>query len=174
MFAYTGGLQGVAGAQGDQGDQGDPGIQGAQGDPGLPFASRFGVHRTAAQSIPVTAFTKVEFNVEEYDDNSEYDHVTTYLWTCKTAGKYSMGAMVGFEGLIDTEHIQVLLRKNGSDTICSNADKLGAAGTGDGVIGGDFEFAVDDTVEVWAYHNKDAGKNTGVVGRCRFWGHRIV
>ena len=189
MFAYTGGLKGdtgnagAAGAKGDtgdtgaagaKGDTGDTGAQGIQGVPGTSFASRFAAHRTSVQSIPYNDYTKVEFNVEEYDDNAEYVHDSTYLWTCKDAGKYHIGAAIGIDNLVDTEKMEVVILQDSSVTLLKNNDAVGASGSGDVMLSGDFEFGVGDTVEITVYHNKTGTKNTGTSGRCRFWGHRFA
>jgi len=180
MFAYTGGLKGddgAAGAQGDagaKGDQGDQGIQGVQGVPGTSFASRFAANRASVQAIPYNEYTKIEFNVEEYDDNAEYVHDSTYMWTCKVAGKYYMGAEIRMDSLVDTEKVEAVLLKDSSVTLTKDSDIVGASGTGDCNPSGDFEFEIGDTVEVTVYHNKTGTKNTGTAGRCRFYGHRYA
>ena len=189
MFAYTGGLKGdtgdagAAGAKGDtgdtgaagaKGDTGDTGAQGIQGIPGTSFDSRFAVYRTGAQSIPYNEYTKVQFNVEEYDDDSEYDHVTNFKWTCKVAGKYHLGANIGMDSLVDTEKMEAVLLQDSSATLAKDSDTVGADGTGDCNPNGDFDFGIGDTVEVTVYHNKTGNKNTGTTARCRFYGHRFA
>lgn len=138
------------------------------------FASYFAARRTAAQSIPVNASTKVEFNIEDYDNNTEYDHVTTYGWTCKVAGKYSIGACVGIEGLGDGEALQLLLTKTGPTTMLQDYKKFGGVGVSMVSVQSDIECSVDDVLYVEVKHNMGGNKNTQTNAGCRFWAHQFA
>ena len=49
---------------------------------------------TSDQSISATTWTKVAFNAEEFDTNSNYDNATNYRFTPTVAGYYSITWMV--------------------------------------------------------------------------------
>lgn len=190
MFAYTGGLKGDTGAagsdgakgdtgdtgaKGDTGDAGIQGIQGIQGVPGTAFASQFSARRTAVQSVPYNTPTKIEFNVEDYDNNSEYDHVTNFLWTCKNNGIWNFGSCMSISSLIDTTTITLEAFLNGSTLVLVDSRKQGEAGKGFVNISGDVPVVVNDTIEIKITFNKNTGnKNSGTEAGCRFWGHRVI
>jgi hypothetical protein len=48
----------------------------------------FSVYRTAAQTISGSTITKLQFNVEEYDANNNFDNATNYRFTPTVAGYY--------------------------------------------------------------------------------------
>lgn len=174
MFAYTGGLKGEQGIQGVQGDAGIQGIQGIQGVAGQSFASYFQAHRTEVQVIAEDTDTKVQFNVEGYDNNSEYDHVTNFEWKCKIAGKYTIKSIVGVQGLADQEGVSLIAILNDSSNIISDYFKTGSGGLATGKIDGDDVFAVDDTVHIEVSHNAGGNKNSGTIDTCNFSMHRVA
>jgi hypothetical protein len=61
--------------------------------PGGNIGGAFSVYRTAAQTISGSTITKIQFNTEEYDSNSNFDSTTNYRFTPSVAGYYvfSMG-----------------------------------------------------------------------------------
>lgn len=141
---------------------------------GVAFASYFAARRTAVQSIPEDVDTKVQFNIEDYDNNSEYDNVTNFRWTCKDAGKYQMGAAVDIAALGDGEGVVLLVKLNNTTNVLHDYIKAGGVGLGSVKCFGDLDFSVDDYVEVIINHNAGGNKNTGTNAGCRFWAHRFA
>lgn len=48
----------------------------------------FSVRRSTSQSFSAGAWTKIQFNTEEYDTDNVFDNSTNYRFTPTTAGKY--------------------------------------------------------------------------------------
>lgn len=61
----------------------------------LPNAPAFSAYAGAVTSIPATTGGKVQFNTEEFDTNSNYDH-STGRFTPTVAGYYLISASVQF------------------------------------------------------------------------------
>jgi len=173
MFAYTGGLKGDdgdAGAQGDQGIQGDAGIQGDQGIQGIQgiqgeaggsgFASQVRAYRSGDQTLVKSTWDLVEFNAEQYDNNSEYDHVTTFRWTCKDAGQYHIDTGIPIDPIAVSKSLLLKIRLNDTIDIFFGVERPGFGGQMCASISGDYEFAADDFIEVYAFHTEVANENT--------------
>jgi hypothetical protein len=76
---------------------------------------------SSSQSVTTNTFTKVQFNNEIVDSNSNYDNSTNYRFTPTTSGKYYFFTRV--EGATSTtnglQEILIQVRKNGSAIIYS-------------------------------------------------------
>lgn len=138
------------------------------------FKSHFFVHREIPQSIPVNVPTKVQFNVEVYDNNSEYDHETTFQWVCKKAGKYSVCSHVGIVNLTDGEGISLIAKKNTIIDALSDYMYAGGVGLSHVKVSGDVLFDVNDTLHIVVSHNMGADKNTTITHGCYLCVHRFA
>ena len=54
----------------------------------------FSAYANTAQTITSNVFTKIQFNTEEFDTNSNYDNATNYRFTPTVAGYYQVQASV--------------------------------------------------------------------------------
>jgi hypothetical protein len=54
----------------------------------------FSVYRNAAQSVPHNTFTRINFDVEEFDTANRYDNTTNYRFTPNVAGYYQITVAV--------------------------------------------------------------------------------
>jgi hypothetical protein len=72
-----------------------------------------------SQSIPNATFTKVVFQSEQFDTNSNYDSTTNYRFTPTVAGYYQVSAQVNFSSMAATGTVFVDIQKN------SNTEKRG-------------------------------------------------
>ena len=54
----------------------------------------FSAYPSGSQTITSSTFTKVQYNTEEFDTNSNYDSATNYRFTPTVAGYYSFTAAV--------------------------------------------------------------------------------
>jgi hypothetical protein len=63
----------------------------AQTPSGGGFNSRVAVHMSADQTVVNGVFGKVQFNIEDFDGNNEYDPTTNYRFTAQNAGYYLIG-----------------------------------------------------------------------------------
>ena len=59
-------------------------------------------------------WTKVAFNTEVYDTDSDYDNSSNYRFTPTTAGKYFVYANIAFNSDSDYARHQIKIYKNGS------------------------------------------------------------
>jgi hypothetical protein len=75
-------------------------------------APAFSAYASGSQTIATATYTKVQFQTEEFDTNSNYDNATNYRFTPTVAGYYQIGANIQFGGSVTG--IQLVLYKNGS------------------------------------------------------------
>jgi hypothetical protein len=76
----------------------------------------FSAYMSAGQALSASTNTKLSFNTESYDTNSNYDNVTNYRFTPTVAGYYQVNGGVQFGGTTDG---YLIIYKNGA------ADKYG-------------------------------------------------
>ena len=70
---------------------------------------------TAQSGITSGTFTKIAFNTETFDTNSNYDNVTNYRFTPTVAGYYQINAALNFSVTAPTAQI-ISIYKNGART----------------------------------------------------------
>jgi hypothetical protein len=75
----------------------------------------FSASRSGSQSISTDTWTKIQFQAEAFDTNSNYDNVTNYRFTPTTAGKYYVFASIGSTASTTYGNaIRVAIYKNGT------------------------------------------------------------
>lgn len=73
----------------------------------------FSATRNALQALGTNSTSKLQYNVEDFDTNSNYDHVTNYRFTPTVAGYYQVNWGAVFNGLPSTtSEILTALWKN--------------------------------------------------------------
>ena len=78
----------------------------------------FFAYKTSETGISSGAITKVTFDTELYDTNSNYDNSSNYRFTPTVAGKYTFNIAVRCNGNSGTvRYINVYIRKNGNTGI---------------------------------------------------------
>ena len=85
---------------------------------GLAATPAFQAYLNSSQSISDSTWTKVEFDTEQFDTDSDYDNSSNYRFTPTTAGKYYIYASILPEtGANDNniELVQMKIRRNGVD-----------------------------------------------------------
>lgn len=111
------------------------------------------------QSVPTATNTKIQYEDEEYDIQGEYDHITNYRFTAKTAGKYLATLSVELDGLANGARLILSLWKNGSehrrflDTCAGATSDIG--GSGAAVV----SLAVNDYLEGFLAHWHGSNRN---------------
>ena len=138
-----------------------------------PKAPAFSVYRTSDQTVTGGVITKIAFETEEYDTNSNYDNSTNYRFTPTVAGYYQINAQVSiYQPSTDAG---IFIYKNGS------AHKWGDYFTRASGYSADVDVAVSslvylngstDYVEIYGYGvgtTKFYGANS-FVGRTYFNG----
>jgi len=112
--------------------------------------SGFRAYSTTAQSIPTTTFTKIQFNVEEYDILSEYDS-TNFRFTPQEAGRYLCNSNVHIL-LQDAKQGVLILYKNSSEYLRGNRILAGSAG-GIGLgLSAIVNLTTSNYLEMYIYH----------------------
>ena len=91
-------------------------------------APAFSAKRSGTQAISSVVWTKVQFNTEEFDTNSNYDNVTNYRFTPTVAGYYQV--TVNNEAATSISYNYSAIYKNGSNVYKNST----GAGVGTGVI----------------------------------------
>ena len=74
----------------------------------------FSAHVSSEQAIGSSNPTKVEFDTETFDTNSDFDKDTNFRFTPTVAGKYLLTAFIGLNAGTDADIMNCLLYKNGS------------------------------------------------------------
>lgn len=69
---------------------------------------------SANQSIPSGTWTKIEFDVVDWDSESNYDNITNFRFTPRRPGKYQVTAQLKYGALPDGTIIISELAKNGT------------------------------------------------------------
>lgn len=86
---------------------------------------------SGSQSVTASTFTKVQFNTEEFDTNSNYDNATNYRFTPTVAGYYQVNSCVACTATSGTLYA-ISLYKNGAGF--KNGNDLRAASTVNNVV----------------------------------------
>jgi len=132
------------------------------------------VYHSVTQNIPSDAWTTLTFNSERYDTDAIHDLTTNpSRLTSKTAGKYEIGACVGFESNATGLRV-VVININGTPSIGQNRSP--AVSGGDTVLSAAcvYELAVNDYVEVRVYQNSGVALLALSIGNVfpEFWMQR--
>jgi hypothetical protein len=86
----------------------------------VPFRSYFRAHKTnAAQNVAVGAQVTVQFNVEDYDGNGEYNPATD-TFTPAATGTYLIGAFMNVGIPLGFSFGRVIINVNGADTVLAD------------------------------------------------------
>ena len=87
-------------------------------------APAFSAYRNSSQSISAATSTKIQFNTEEFDTNSNYDNATNYRFTPTVAGYYQVNGQATTSGYLN--RVTIYLYKNGASV------RGGLSNTGNG------------------------------------------
>jgi len=135
------------------------------------FNNRVRVTRNAAQSIPHNVETKIEFDTEDYDDNSEF---TAGQFTCTQVGYYHFTAYGGVVSVGLNQAMVLAVKKNGV-SIIGSVHRPGYTGDMYCVVSSDVKLNVNDYLEVFITQTTGAAKNTcHVKGDPSFTIHRFA
>ena len=74
----------------------------------------FSAYANASQTVTGNTFTKIIFQVEDFDTNSCFDSTTNYRFTPTAAGYYQLNAALFLAGTSTTQQVAVVVYKNGS------------------------------------------------------------
>ena len=123
---------------------------------GSGMASRVRAYKSsAAQSIPVSTWTKVVLDVEDWDNLGEF---ASDRFTAKQAGHYAVIGNNFFVAMSNGGYIVTAIYKNG---VIASARRLIAGGDGDCKLGASdiLYLAVGEYFELFAFHDNVGGKD---------------
>jgi hypothetical protein len=128
-------------------------------------APAFSAYASSNISIPNNTFTKVAFQTEEFDTNSNYDNATNYRFTPTVAGYYQVNSQIAWGVTTTTSGTIIAIYKNGTRF------KDGSGIIGSNVWGNQNNVAClismngsTDYIEVYAYQNSGGAVNVNSGG----------
>ena len=131
----------------------------------------FYAQRTSNQSITQNVWTKVTFDTETYDPQSDYDNSSNYRFTPTSAGYYWCSLNVGISGTSGEAQMRINIYRNGSTFVQTNYAH-GSAGYGvmDTVSAPIFFDGSSDYIEGYVWHNGSGASN---IDDCHFAAWKI-
>jgi hypothetical protein len=121
----------------------------------VPNAPAFSAYANAATSLANSAQTKVNFQVEDFDTNSNF---ASSRFTPTVAGYYQLNARVQFTG--STVNPLVYITKNGTQVLCGDYKPGTYSGPVSAVSGIVYFNGSGDYAEVVGYHTTGSAVNT--------------
>lgn len=130
---------------------------------GIPISGpAFRANTVTAQTITNSTFTKMAYNVEEFDTNSNYDPTTNYRFTPTVAGYYQINANASLGGGT-TGYVQCSIYKNGSaysgGSSVPNNNNVGGKVSASALI---YLNGSSDYVEFYVWQNNGSSTNLQV------------
>lgn len=124
----------------------------------FPDGPTFSAYPSAQQLVGNAVFTKIVFDVEEWDTDNAFDNTTNYRFQPNVAGYYQVSACVTGSG-VTTGSTNVLIYKNGSaartiSLITNSSGYPAIAGSSLLYFNGTTDYA-----EVYVYQTTGAGNN---------------
>jgi len=119
----------------------------------------FSAYGTATQSIATATFTKISFNTEIFDTNSNYDNVTNYRFTPTVSGYYQINANISTSASASGLAF-IVIYKNGSAYCYGNV----VPNTNGGYITANALVQCNgstDYIEIYAYQNSGVSLSFG-------------
>ena len=141
----------------------------------LSYLSRFRVHRTADQTIGASSVVKIQYNLETFDSDAEFDSSTNYRFVVENDGTYFFHTQVHIDttNLTDQAEIGLIIRKNGSN-ISSTTHRTSGTGAFSIQVTDILSLVATDYIEVFV-NNTIAASITayGDQGLTHFEGFRV-
>ena len=111
----------------------------------------FRASKNSTQAISTNTWTKIQFNVENWDTNSNFDNATNYRFTPTVAGYYQVDLSVEFNN-VSGNYIAAIY-KNGTDYIIGPFYAGGSGGSSPSVHGLIYMNGSTDYLEGYGYTN---------------------
>jgi len=131
----------------------------------------FSVYRNAAQSMANAAYTKIEFNAEDYDTDSAFDSSTNYRFTVPVggAGKYFFSAKARSTAWTSTG-ARLIGYLNGASKIHTSITNSETADGGYHTVQNTWSMTLADSdyVEIFYWHDNGGAQN--IQGDGTDWG----
>lgn len=149
-------------------------MPGGSGVKGGGYTEGARVWHSTNQTIPDATLTIVPHNTEDYDTDNIHDPANPARLTCRTAGKYLIGATTSWLGNANGRRVLQILRNGTTYMIAAlSLNSPGADGFGHCVVTV-YNLAVNDYVQMRVYQTS-GGDLTLVCNyaETHFWMHRI-
>jgi hypothetical protein len=124
------------------------------------FSSAAAAYMSSNQSISTDTTTKVNFDTEYYDNDSEYDSTTNYRFTATTAGKYHVSAMV-YWCSIPAGWFYLYIYKNGANYKYGLWQNVTSSNYYTQSICADISLAATDYVEIYVMQDTGSSQTIG-------------
>jgi len=128
----------------------------------------FSVHRSTTQTFSTNTWTKVLFNAEEFDTNSNFDSSTNYRFTPTVAGYYQLISNISLETSgTNIWNLYLQIYKNGAGVgkyININVASGNFATFGGTISGLTYANGTTDYFEIYVYSNASLPNLTGGTG----------
>ena len=134
----------------------------------------FEVQQTTGQNINNTSFTKLTWNIENWDTDSAFAS-DKFTVPSGQAGKYYFQATTELTAIPDSTFAQLMVYKNGSATGSGTSRWYGAGG-GVGVrvrVNVILNLSVSDYIEIYIYHNKGSSQSAST-SETFFRGYKLI
>jgi shikimate kinase len=118
----------------------------------------FSAYANAVQTVSNNTFTKISFQVEDFDTASAFDNVTNYRFTPQVAGYYQANGLLFLTGTATTTQEVVALFKNGTTfaRLTDNGPSSALASNGSTTFGNSILVYLNgstDYIELYGYYN---------------------
>ena len=121
----------------------------------------FSAYQSTLQTLPTTAFTKLQFQTEEWDTASCFDSTTNYRFTPNVAGYYQVSGRMQLTSFVG--QVALTIYKNGSaykdlmNTVGTTSVFM-ALGTATVYLNGSTDY-----IELWGYSSTSVNTQTGSI-----------
>ena len=121
----------------------------------------FRVFRSTDQSISNGAYTKIQYNSENYDTDSVFDSSTNYRFTAPSTAKYYFLAQLQYTSTSDGGQLRGQFYVNGSAFHSSLRMQHTSPNTSDNfmVMADVISLSANDYVEVYGYQSESGSRN---------------
>ena len=120
----------------------------------------FSAYKTASQTITASTFTKIVFDTETFDTNSNFASST---FTPTVAGYYQINANFTTTSTTTTDFIYVTVYKNGAETTRGSHEMPATANYPTSVVSTLFYMnGSTDYIEAYGYSNATRSIQTGI------------
>jgi hypothetical protein len=121
----------------------------------------FSAYANVATTTTNGAYTKIAFQVKEYDTNNNFDATTNYRFTPTVAGYYQVNSSIVFASGISTGTALTTIYKNGTEYKRGNSLTFSAAINASASVSAlVYLNGSTDYIEIYVYQNSGGSVNT--------------
>jgi len=129
--------------------------------PGTTNGTALRVYQNFPQNIPSGVFTKIDWNVAEFDRNNEFN-LTSDDWTCTAEGFYLVTGCTTMVYISDQKKVIVSIHRDGVRSAEGRCTVSAETTEYEGVfVSMIFNLTVGEVIDLRVYHNEGVPKSTG-------------